>query len=67
MGISIIDFEETYELAKGSVSLGGINMTWDFTDGLSKEEWMKRERIRSGIEPIIKDDGRILMPKLGII
>lgn len=58
-----------WELAKPQTySLGnGLFITSDFSDGLTKEEYIARERIKDGVDPIVEKDGRILMPKLGII
>lgn len=54
---STIDLEYEFP-TKGTVSLGGINISWDFSD-------MKREIHQR--EPLIElIDGRIIIPSCGI-
>lgn len=66
MVIPAPNYERMYELAKGEISVGNINMLWDFTDGLTKEQWINRFIFRNDGYFITKD-GKILMPKLGIL
>lgn len=57
---------ELWELSKGTLNFGGFNLTWDFTGGLSKEQWArKREAERTGVYQM--QNGRVLMPALGIL
>ena len=66
MGFTTINNEEdTWKLLKGNLNMGGINFSWDFTNGLSKEEYIKREQLkRQNI--FISKNGRLIIPKLGI-
>lgn len=61
--------EEEYEksrdsMAVGNLLFGGLNFTWDLRDILA--ETRKRERIERANEYFISN-GRILMPKYGIL
>jgi len=60
MGTSIISYEDQYDDLKGSVSIPPYFLTWDFTDGLTKEQWVER---KSGV---YLRKGRLLMPYCGI-
>lgn len=60
--------KELYKLAKGSVSIGDINMMWDFTEGLSEEEWTRKRKIehQDKSSVFVLKSGRVIMPELGI-
>lgn len=72
MSPTIYDTDEElgklYDQAKGTISMGGINVTYDLTDGLSKKQWVERFKRKIGIEEklILRKDGRIMVPSMGI-
>ena len=63
--------ETMWEFAKPeTIQMGNITLTTNFTDGLTKEEWIKRYNKRKQIKYnsfAIDKNGRIIMPRLGII
>jgi hypothetical protein len=46
--------------------IGGFNLMWDFTEGLSKEQFIQKRKIETRTDMIVLPNGRILMPSLGI-
>lgn len=58
--------ERMYEMAKGAISFGGFDMIWDFTEGLTKEQWVRRKEIQDGTALLITKEGRIIMPAQNI-
>lgn len=61
-----IDEGWLYDSAKGNVSVDGVTLSWDFTDGLTKEQWLRRRELQEGRVMIVTKSGRILMPFQGI-
>jgi hypothetical protein len=55
-----------YDLVKGDVSFGDLHLTYDFTHGLSREQYIKAEEAKmTGVYHL--PDGRLIMPALRII
>lgn len=57
-----------WDMAKGHISLGGLNMMWDFTEGLSKEAWLHKRKVENQdrYSMFILKNGRVIMPLLEI-
>ncbi len=55
----------TYESLRGTISVFGLNLTYDFTDGLTKEQWEELQR-RKETGVWVKKGGRVLIPSLNI-
>lgn len=73
MPVGVPDFGIMWEFAKSqTLQMGAINIAWDFTDGLTKQQWIEREERRLyGAAPkhkmaIDRKTGKIVMPYLGI-
>lgn len=65
MGTPDID-TSLYDLAKGDIDFGGIRMCWDFTDGLSREQWLEKRREKElGFMYKLKN-GRLIIPSMNI-
>ena len=61
------NYEELYKEAKGYMRLGNLNVMWDLTDGLTKEQWIKRQtKIFEPDKHYVKKDGRIMIPIMNI-
>lgn len=55
-----------YDMAKGTMDFGNIKITYDFTGGLSKEQWLY-ERKRETFGAIFEQkNGRLTIPSMGI-
>jgi hypothetical protein len=66
MGFTLSNSDEKmYELAKGDIQVGIFNLSWDFTQGLTKEQWIKRREYEL-TKTIWLPSGRVIMPELGI-
>lgn len=69
MGNQTIDIDEKcYEMAKGHFKVGDLNMMWDFTGGLSQEQWVKSRKVQllDKCSMFVLKNGRIIMPLLDI-
>ncbi len=68
MGTSTINTDKVWEMAKGTISLFGLNATWDFTNGLSKKQYIRKwERETLGKHAMyLQKNGRIIIPGLNI-
>ncbi len=66
MGYETSDYEKDYEdMIKGSISLGNLQFMWDFTNMLSKQQYINKEKW--GGHPMYKTDtGRIIIPSMNI-
>lgn len=61
------NFNGMYEKLKGNISVGDINITYDFTNGMSETEWIAKIERRANDDYFVCKSGKIIMPKLGII
>jgi len=68
MSPTTIQETDWHEMAKGTISLGGINMSWDMTDGLSKEAFNRRQNEIIYGKPFmyVTKSGRIIIPSMNI-
>ena len=60
-----INVGSMYKHLKGNLKIGGINLDYDFTDGLDEESWIRRQEYRETGMYITKS-GKIIIPKMGI-
>lgn len=61
--------ENVWNMAKGNISLGKINVSFDLTEGLSEEQFKERWLRNVGLwqpKHYITKSGRILIPELNI-
>lgn len=62
------DNTKIWAMAKGSLKVNGLNVAWDFTDGLTKEQFMRRyeREVEGKHEMIVLKSGRIIIPTMNI-
>lgn len=65
MGIPTLDYEVYWRLAKGELNIGVFHLSWDFTDGMIKENFIEMKR-RESQGFWIRKNGRLIMPSCGI-
>ena len=59
--------EKEYDLLKGGTDFGdGMMAFWDFTGGLTKEQWVFQKRLKIYGELFLTKNGRVLCPSMGI-
>ena len=59
------NYQEQYRRAKGISNFGGMNITYDFTDGLNEKDWIRKMTFRNK-DYFVCENGKIIMPNLGI-
>ena len=57
--------EILYEMVKGNIFFNGIHINWDFTNGLTKEQFVRKIELEE-LEMVVCKNGRILIPSMGI-
>ena len=68
MGTPEIDIDEImWEFKQGFMDFGRFKVMWDFTGGMTKEEYKKQQIRERGEEVVILKDGRVLMPQCGLV
>lgn len=70
MSPTLNDTGKIYDLAKGSIRLGNLNMAWDFTEGKTKAQFItdfERKNSLNIPSMYVLKSGRIIMPQLNII
>lgn len=59
--------EEMWKMAKGVIKVGNFNMMWDFTQGKTKEQFIREKQLENKTAMWVTKSGRIVIPQFGIV
>ena len=67
MGFTFINLDELWDSAKGTLSIGSIKVTFDIRPNMTKKEWESKFFSHNKRDFAITEEGKIIMPSLGIL